>query len=420
MQTKAQHAGLGTQRHAHAIQWLPPHQPTHRKAILTPTYLPHKPANMGYFWDFRPASAIARPAPPLISTTIHTLLNSTPLIDMPPSATPLVFPEGTLFPRIKALFPILAITLPILWTYTKPRAKHNWRVSGTKALDLRIWRQVWRTDCWATLYGLIGLANDNKWTDNNPFWGYPRVYPVWQAHNRPWCKRLLALGIIPLFVQDGGMSTYRVPLTGWRWSRYFPFFKWPRYAQGKKRAYMEFLVPYPDEGRMAEFLDELWDNRQVREEMVCEQKTFGVVARYGPPDNGRIEVSRLNPPLGAHIPLEVGASSWFEPLLPFKWDRALKKGFGNDVSSFSHYVRDGDLLRVPLLKYVPHVVVRLEAKHFGPQELDHFVFAIAQENGLHVKWPGVYCREMALAEINRWGLSPNVLPLQFSVPNRYL
>jgi hypothetical protein len=62
--------------------------------------------------------------------------------------------------------------------------------------------------------------------------------------NRPWLRRLLELGVIPPFIQDGGINTHRVNFTRFGWTTRFPWVKVPIYQQGKRRAYFEFLFRF--------------------------------------------------------------------------------------------------------------------------------------------------------------------------------
>jgi hypothetical protein len=369
---------------------------------------------MGLFWA---GSHIASPT--LIAATIETISNATLTSNNHTYSSPLLDTDGTLPLRIQNVYLLLLISLPLVWLYANLQSERNAEQAAAIDLETRIWRHPWLTTDWEVLYGLIGLANDNKWTSRTPFHGYPRLYPVWHAHNRPWCKRLLAMGIIPLFVQDGGMCTYRRPLRGCSRTSKFPWFKTPLYQQGKRRAYMEFLIPHPEaEPKRMQFLNSLLQNRDGPCESHQSTFSYGVAVRFGP--NGPAFTSDTNPPEHEDLPFEVGASSWLGPLVPFKRDSVLEGGHGKHVNGLENYVRRYDVSKVPLLQHAPTVLVRMEAKHFAPEELDHFVFALAQEAGLDVQWPELLCREAAIAEIERFGLpTDGLMPYDISVPDRY-
>lgn len=219
------------------------------------------------------------------------------------------------------------------------------------------------------------------------------------------------------------MTTYCVPFKKWGLGKRFPYVRTPVYQQGKKRAYMEFLVPFPhEEPAREEFLTMVMANRRIEDihdfaMHDAEDFAYGVVTRR---ENGRVRMSKANPPEDERKPLEVGARSWLEPLLPFKKDVVLKRGFGEKISMLADYIRNFDEERVPLLAHAPWVLVRIEAKYFGQVQLDRFVFHLAQEAKLSVWWPENACRDAALAEIERLGLSTAGLrPYDTSVPNRY-
>tara|TARA_R110002003_G_scaffold3_13_gene67 strand:+ start:12865 stop:13584 length:720 start_codon:yes stop_codon:yes gene_type:complete len=237
-------------------------------------------------------------------------------------------------------------------------------------------------------------------------------------------KRLLAMGVIPLYIQDGGMEQSRVNFTGFGRSEQFPYFTWPRFHQSKKRAYFEFLVPYPRESqKRMEFLQEIIQNRvqdDVVNEQVVRDNSYGVTVRFSPPDRGAIYYSIDNPPCPEERPFEVGTQSAMEPLVPFKRDEVLRKGYAQRCHTIAYFIQALDPSKVPLLRHADTILVRLEAKHYGLYEVDHFVFSIAQDVGLPVQWPEVQCREAAVEELNRCRLPVDGLrPFILSEPEEY-
>ncbi|KAF2825298.1 hypothetical protein CC86DRAFT_258781, partial [Ophiobolus disseminans] len=274
----------------------------------------------------------------------------------------------------------------------------------------------WLINDWEVLFGLMGLANDHQWT-HTPFHAYPSVYKAWHQHNRPWQKRLLAMGIIPLAIHDGGVETYRVKYHGFGFKKWFLYVKWPTYLQGKRRACFEFLIPHPNhDEKRKRFLESIIENRKSS----SAEHSYGVAVRYSPPDQGQIFYSLLNPPPTQGKPFEVGAQSALEPLLPFKRDKVIKRGYGERCNSLTFYMREFDPSRVPLLQKSDTILVRIEAKHFGEEQLDRFVFHLGQDADLDVEWVESHAREAALLELESCGLPRDGLrPFALSVPDRY-
>jgi hypothetical protein len=321
------------------------------------------------------------------------------------------------------------LSLPLVW-YLAYRRQKQLSLQQQKKLIENVegeWDEPWLTDSWDTLFGLIGLANDNKWT-HTPFWFYKSIHKAWHQHNRPWMKRLLSRGIIPLYISDGGIDTWHTNRTTWGRKRTFPYFTWPRYVQGTKRAVFEFLMPYPgDAADRRAFLKSIVANRTGDgEELVSRSyrtregsalpvndNSYGVSLRFGPPDQGPIYYSVTNPPELEQQPFIVGAESAFEWLLPFLPDTVLKKGFGERTNRLAQFCKNNQPERVPLLRYADTVIVRLEARNYDVCELDRFVYHVAQDAGLGANWPKSRCRTAARQELRRCKL-----PLHGLKPSR--
>jgi hypothetical protein len=299
-------------------------------------------------------------------------------------------------------------TIPLAWYFAYQRRQH---LSRSKRIYAGNWTAPWRTTSWNALYGLLALAYDNEWGTNTPFWLYKSIHDTWQTPNRPWLKRLLAMGVIPLHISDGGMSTHRVGYTSWAWRKSWPWVAWPLYQQEKSRACFEFLVPYPDATAPKErFLRAIIENRGEGEEYPMATRGvnewgYGVSLRMGPPDQGKIYYSIQNPPEREEYPFQVGARSWLEFLLPLKRDKVLRNGYGVRSNRFAYFCRNNNPARVPLLRHADAVIVRLEARHYDVCELDQFVFHLAQKVGLPVQYPEEICRKKALRKLERCELS---------------
>ncbi|KAH7069680.1 hypothetical protein BKA63DRAFT_535860 [Paraphoma chrysanthemicola] len=284
--------------------------------------------------------------------------------------------------------------------------------------NIEEWERPWKTSDWPTLFGLIGLANDNRW-EQTPLWFYKSMHEKWHQHNRPWMKRLLAMGVIPLYIQDGGMEQYRVNFSGFGLKKRFPYFTWPRYIQSKKRAYFEFIIPYCDQNQdRLDFLQEIIVNRTQQVtgyEQAVRDNSYGVTVRIAPPGRGAIYYSIPNPPCLQERPFEIGAQSALELFVPFKRDTVLKRAFAERCNAMAYFFRDCDASRIPLLQHADTILVRLEAKHYGSCELDTYVYSVAERVGLPILWPEVECREAAVKELELCGLPADGLrPFQLS------
>ncbi|KAF1850291.1 uncharacterized protein K460DRAFT_268657, partial [Cucurbitaria berberidis CBS 394.84] len=253
----------------------------------------------------------------------------------------------------------------------------------------------WQTTEWKVLYGLIAMAHDNDW----PYTPFRQHYNSsirerWNRPNKHGLKRLLQKGIIPLFVQDGGVSTQQ--RASWGWSTAFPYLKTPLFRQTKNRAYFEFLVPYPELGDAKTFMHKLVYNTQG----------YGITLRFSsPPPDGSIFYAEMNPPcveeLDQHF--SVGAESALEMLLPFKQDGVFEKAQGGRARQLRWFIKGLDSRRVPLLHHAEWVLVRVESQDWSALELDERVWAIAQEVMPGTPWPEEVVRKAARTELVQCG-----------------
>jgi hypothetical protein len=372
-------------------------------------------------------SPVASFSTPPVFSSIPPVFSSTPLefssilpdfFSIPPDF-PSTLPNSSSIPSFHHLpdatydtFTRIALIalIPVLFFAAHYRVKY---VAHQTAKTRRLrdaWDYAWLTANWDALFGLIGISNDHKWGPAyTPFRSIQSVYDLWRDPARPWMKRLLAMGVIPLFIQDGGMKMHRINFSGFGLRKGYPWIVTPRYQQSKGRAYFEFLMPYPDRSpKMQDFL---------REIIAHDNDMLGVTIRVGPPDendvagHGRIFYSVDNPPAGLEKPMIVGAQSKFEVLLPFMRDETLQNAFGERMNCFGYFMHKSDAGKVPLIKAAPSWLVRVEMKHYGVCELDKLVYQIARQVELDVSFPEQSCREQALAEIDELGLPSEGLGL---------
>lgn len=261
--------------------------------------------------------------------------------------------------------------------------------------DAHGWDAPWLTLDLAALYGLFRLAHEQGWRQT-PFLMHKVIQEHWNLPHRPWLRRLLGMGIIPLYIQDGGMD-----------------FELPRYQQAKQRAYIEFVVPYRSiDARMEEFIQRVIDSRV--EDKKFRDHNFAVLLRYSPPTRGgRLFYSEANPPLSENRPFTVSAQSVVKWLLPFLPDKVLRKGLPDAIvrqgnkhigPSLALYVKGPNASKVTILERLQSILIRVEAQHYGICEIDAYLYGIAQEVGLTVQWPEDNCQRAAEEELARCGL----------------
>jgi len=319
---------------------------------------------------------------------------------------------------LSSLFKLLILlSVPLFHSLATHRRK---KIIQTKdeAADLATsWQEPWLTNDWTTLYGLIGLAQKGEiGSEHTPFhaehlstlqhrlvneYGTNRKYR-WALH------RLLERGVIPLRVQDGGVTTKCT--RRWGVSSTFPYVILPRWQQSKKRGFFEFLVPHPEREEVTRLIGLLEGN----------QMNYNISCRMHNPKTKKTRTSTSEPPVlhRAHhkpseplhsFPLSVGAESSCEVLLPFlsDTDTEAERARGERIAGLGDYVREGEGTegrpRVPLLHWSSWAVVRVEAAHWGYIELDHYVLGAVQDCGMGVTYKREICGKKAVVvEVAAW------------------
>ena len=222
-----------------------------------------------------------------------------------------------------------------------------------------------------------------------------------QPARRRWALRqLLEKGIIPLYIQDGGMSTTQT--ASWGASTTFPFITLPRYRQTKSRAYFDFVIPH-------------YEHEVVRKliRLLCRNEAgHGVEYRLFNPDIGWETPGKEKKPCAPYtrpsFPLSVGAESVVEVLLPFCPDRVVEKTH-EGCCPLEWYLKGRGADTIPLLHYASFCVVRVEAGHWGHVELDNCVLNCAQEVGMEDRWPLDKAQRRAERELESFGLGVDEL-----------
>jgi len=211
--------------------------------------------------------------------------------------------------------------------------------------------------------------------------------------------RLLERGVIPLRIQDGGVST---TLTrSWGVCSTFPWVILPRWQQTKSRGSFEFLIPHPERVEVKALLQLLGQNKM----------SYNISCRTHNPKMRRTRSSittgfnDVGQP--EYYPLSVGAESSCEVFLPFLPDGEVESARGERIAGLGDYVREGEGTegrpRVPLLHWSSWAVVRVEAAHWGYIELDHYVLGAVQDSGMGVTYKREICGKKAVVvEVAAW------------------
>ncbi|KAH6865391.1 hypothetical protein BKA58DRAFT_365138 [Alternaria rosae] len=206
-------------------------------------------------------------------------------------------------------------------------------------------------------------------------------------------RRLLERGVIPLRIQDGGVST-SVTRT-WGVTSPFPWLVLPRWRQTKERGFFEFLIPHPERVQVKRLI-RLLSRNKMNYRVECRMVESSVLHR---------ECHSPIEPLPS-FPLSVGADSNCEALLPFLSDGEVESAHGTRIAWLDDYVKEDSAgrPRAPLLRWSSWAVVRVEAAHWGYGELDCYVLGAVQDSGMEVAWVGDVCERKAVEEIERCGL----------------
>jgi len=295
---------------------------------------------------------------------------------------------------IEGFYLFLVFLIPLVWySASIQRERVVLAEEERQAMELN-WQEVWKTNDWTAFYGLLwfSLRRESTHTPFLPKY-YKTVLACWHETGRSAPQELLELGIIPLTINDGGLGTEQV--RRWTVLEGFPWLSLPLYQQAKTRAFLEFLVPYPDHGPTQSFLKRLENNHDG----------YGVLMRT----NAGVKGSRRNRPIFAdHHPLMMGAEAAVEAVLPFMPDRMLRTHHKR-VSHLEHFVKEGQVEdRLPLLKHTRWMLVRVEARHWGRlqghSQLDRWVCRHAQSAGMERVWKPRDTTDAMDRELERCGL----------------
>ena len=294
-------------------------------------------------------------------------------------------PDGV-FWTLVLLYAILSIS-----TFIQSRRHLSEKREIKRAVEQN-WDLPWLTKDWTTLYGLIAMVYEDESMYTPLRRKYIRsIQQRWNSPKRSQLRMLLEKGIVPLFIQDGGMSTEQISY--WSWNTTFPFIKLSSFRQAKRRACFEFLLPHPERKHARQFLEILGHNKW----------RYGVQVRTCNQVHGREIVRTWEEPAApyeiARFPLSVGAEAVMESILPILPDKSLDTARSDIVDGLEWYLKDMDTENIPLMHYTDVCIFRVEAGHWGPAELDSFVLGCAEKSGIQYRWPVDVTRRKAIREL---------------------
>ncbi|KAG9187105.1 hypothetical protein G6011_04976 [Alternaria panax] len=324
--------------------------------------------------------------------------------------TPYLFTKTSIFP-----FLFLFVSILIVDHFTHRRRLQMSMTQQEEQELAETWDQPWLTKDWSTLYGLIALAHENDIEPQHTPFRTEYISTIQARLKRPprWAlRRLLERGIIPLRINDGGVSTTCTQT--WGLAPTFPYMTISLYQQTKSRASLEFLIPHPEQTGVAHLINMLGRNRM----------SYGISTRTHSPLSQKSQTAtasnvRNQPRSGPGFPLSLGAQSTCEVLLPFLPDRHVVHGQGTRIDRLDAYLKSGpdtearqdgrprpdlQMARVPLLHYSSWIIVRVEAPHWGYVELDNWVLGAVEESGMEDRWMRSVCQGHAVEELGQCGL----------------
>jgi hypothetical protein len=306
---------------------------------------------------------------------------------------------------------LLLLSIPLLYWRARYRRAMIEKAEEEENVRWDDYELPWRTTDWDTLYGLISMSLEHNQVPT-PFDHayFSSCQERYQDPKRYALQRLVEKGIIPVYIQDGGISTDKLSSWGLKWG--FPWLTIPWYVQSKRRAYFDFIVPDCTRSQVVHMCTIL--NRDNQHKYAYSYRKIltehGTEKKYVYGDG----IGAGRPYTGPKFPLAVGAWSPFEVFLPFLSDKVLVSAEDNDVLHAWEYVVKGYLDAVPLLHHVNTMVVRIEAGHWGHVELDAFVLNAAQEAKVTTLFPIQEVWKDAERELERCGISYE----EFFLPTR--
>ncbi|KAF2242227.1 hypothetical protein BU26DRAFT_438788 [Trematosphaeria pertusa] len=289
------------------------------------------------------------------------------------------------------------MSIPLVFVKAYRREQYLSRLARREVAREKRWLDLWTTKSWPALLGLCELQIVGAIPWRAP-WEFDSI-KRWPE--KRYFQRLVRAGIIPLFIQDGGIGTRQEkPLF---LSDDLPLIQeLPEYVQSKRRACFEFILPFREGYKKQPYPQYDRPRKAFTNALVNNQHGYRVcISAWHPKYGGPITIES-NPAPDGNVPLEIGAKSHFEFLLHFKKDTVLREAKGEThLDDWSQYMKADSC---PLLQIRDVDIVRVESPNYGRRRLDEWVYGIAQESGLSEIWTEQELKTTALQWIRRNGL----------------
>ncbi|KAH7119605.1 hypothetical protein B0J11DRAFT_64438 [Dendryphion nanum] len=343
--------------------------------------------------------------------------------DSPPNLVRIIFnrllspgsPMGTvLFESVQAF---LTILVPIAFYYGWEIYKHNRGAQSVETEDeIAYWRRVWQTPTWSGFWALSERYIFGSAVPWGP-WDVTSIKDLWEDQES--LHDLLRWGILPMAIRPGGLMSYKV-----KEFRMGPRgLEWPEYIHSKGRAYIQFIVPYPnghgtdinpdydtfrwkfmqclnalptnypvnisiskyncalEEGEEAPASDASSRPSQVDDDYVPGTNPTGGNLRDLIPEGqmDHFAFFASNPP-PSHQPLEVGTRVHHTLQHFFKKPQVIIDGVGLRMIALQSFTRWPEQV-MPLVYFSEYAVVHIEARDTEAYRLDQVVRNLAWEAG---------------------------------------
>ncbi|KAF2732493.1 hypothetical protein EJ04DRAFT_608176 [Polyplosphaeria fusca] len=259
-------------------------------------------------------------------------------------------------------------------SWEERRQKARLEDAAKRGMDKILWPRIWNEPDWPNLFGLIELYLGGK-IRVGP-WKLRDLVERWE--DKYYLGRLCRLAIMPCYVQDGGLSTWKERDLSWTGLRL------PSYVQSKRRAYLDCIIPHPHE-----------EPRNVLIDLLAEQRDYVATICIRDHRNNR-HFRKTKDQAGDRklkltgVPLAIGSRSVFPFLLPFKQDTILDEGVDDTFRTWKEYKKAEGLSENGwrLFEQAEQVAfVHIEARDFSQgHRLDEWLFKLAKEANIRDMW----------------------------------
>ncbi|KAF2679712.1 hypothetical protein K458DRAFT_393559 [Lentithecium fluviatile CBS 122367] len=306
---------------------------------------------------------------------------------------------------VEVLWILLLASVPFVFIKAVRQKRRNVAAKAREREWAASLRNLWLTPSWFTFFGLcdlyiLGVLPKGPWKAKPD-----KSLKSWPE--KRYLRRLIHMGIVPLYIQDGGLDTRREKAP--ELADEGIGIKLPKYVQSKRRAYFEFLVPQARGYSKPEYQ---WENprttpfKQFIHALLTNRHSYIVNVSASGTD---FAIDSSHPANTRTSPLEVGATSCMEALIPFKSDRILQPAKGQAKQTIDEFMEPGF---APLLETKGCPVVRVEVPDYRKRKLDEWVYGMAQQCGLGMVWT----EDSLHAHASQWILENNLELPPYLIP----